>query len=89
MPHPFGPTTPVSPGSIRTPLLEFGARQLAGEGGDAEAVIAAFGEAHPVGRIGRADEVASLIAWLCSDEAAFVTGADHRIDGGLTARLPV
>lgn len=75
----------VSPGSIRTPLLEYGAAQIAGPGGDAEAVIAGFGAGHPVGRIGTADEVAGLIAWLCSDAAAFVTGADLRIDGGLTA----
>jgi NAD(P)-dependent dehydrogenase (short-subunit alcohol dehydrogenase family) len=79
----------VSPGSIRTPLLEYGAAQIAGPGGDAEAVIAGFGAGHPVGRIGTADEVAGLVAWLCSDEAAFVTGADLRIDGGLTAFIGV
>jgi NAD(P)-dependent dehydrogenase (short-subunit alcohol dehydrogenase family) len=79
----------ISPGSIRTPLLEYGATQLAGEGGDPEEVIAMFGRAHPVGRIGTAEEVAGLVAWLCSDEGAFVTGTDVRIDGGLTARLGV
>ncbi len=79
----------ISPGSIRTPLLEYGASQLAGEGGDPEEVIHMFGRAHPVGRIGTAEEVAGLVAWLLSDEGAFVTGADIRIDGGLTARLGV
>ncbi|TNC73339.1 SDR family NAD(P)-dependent oxidoreductase [Rubellimicrobium roseum] len=79
----------ISPGSIRTPLLEFGASQLAGPDGDPEEVIAMFGRAHPVGRIGTAEEVANLVAWLCSDEGAFVTGTDVRIDGGLTAQLGV
>ena len=38
----------------------------------------------PVGRLGRADEVASLVAWLVSDAAGYVTGATFRIDGGAT-----
>ena len=79
----------VSPGSVRTPLLEYGAAQIAGPGGDPEEVIRGFGRGHPVGRIGTAEEVASMIAWCLSDEAAFVTGADLRIDGGLTARIGV
>jgi NAD(P)-dependent dehydrogenase (short-subunit alcohol dehydrogenase family) len=79
----------ISPGSVRTPLLEYGATQLAGEGGDPEEVIRAFGRAHPIGRVGTPEEVAALIAWACSDEAGFVTGVDLRIDGGLTARLGV
>lgn len=79
----------ISPGSIRTPLLEHGVRQIVGPEGDAEALIAQWGAAHPVGRIGDASEVAGLIAWALSDEAAFVTGVDLRIDGGLTARIGV
>lgn len=79
----------ISPGSIRTPLLEYGAAQLAGAGGDPEEVIRAFGRGHPVGRIGTAEEVAALVAYLCSDEAGFITGVDIRIDGGLTAHIGV
>ncbi len=36
----------------------------------------------PLGRIGEPDEVASLVAWLCSDQSAFITGATIPIDGG-------
>ncbi|MNC92006.1 Acetoacetyl-CoA reductase [compost metagenome] len=36
----------------------------------------------PVGRLGKPDEVAGLVAYLCSDEAAFVTGANIAINGG-------
>lgn len=80
----------VSPGSIRTPLLTDGARQIAAATGKTEAeVIADFGRGHPVGRIGEAEEVADLIAFLCSDRARFITGQDYRIDGGLTAHLGV
>jgi len=79
----------VSPGSIRTPLLEFSARALAGEGQSLEEVIAGFGAAHPIGRVGTVEEVAALIAFLASDEAGFCTGADYLIDGGLSAALGV
>jgi acetoacetyl-CoA reductase len=37
----------------------------------------------PVGRLGQPDEVAALIAFLCSDDAGFVTGADFAINGGM------
>jgi NAD(P)-dependent dehydrogenase (short-subunit alcohol dehydrogenase family) len=40
----------------------------------------------PLGRLGQPEEVASLCVYLLSDEAAFITGADFPIDGGLTAR---
>jgi NAD(P)-dependent dehydrogenase (short-subunit alcohol dehydrogenase family) len=79
----------ISPGSIRTPLLEYGAAQLAGPDGRMEDMIATFGRAHPVGRVGTVEEVAELVAYLCSDLAAFTTGADFRIDGGLTAYIGV
>lgn len=79
----------ISPGSVRTPLLEYGATQIAGPGGDPEEVIAMFGRGHPVGRIGTPEEIAGLVAWLLSEEGSFVTGTDIRIDGGLTAQLAV
>ena len=79
----------ISPGSIRTPLLEYGAAQLAGPGGSVEDVIAGFGAGHPVGRVGTVEEVAGLVAYLASDEAGFCTGGDYLVDGGLMAVLGV
>ena len=79
----------ISPGSIRTPLLEYGASQLAGDGKSIDDMIEEFGKSHPIGRVGTTEETGSLIAYLCSDAAGFITGGDLRIDGGLTAQLGV
>lgn len=50
------------------------------------AVNAMLVAAHPIGRLGRAEEVAELIAWLASDRASFVTGSYYPVDGGYLAR---
>ncbi len=70
----------VCPGFIATPLLE-----RAGVLADAEAT-AALAAQHPLGRLGTAEEVAALVAWLCSEAASFVTGAAYTVDGGYTAQ---
>jgi NAD(P)-dependent dehydrogenase (short-subunit alcohol dehydrogenase family) len=45
-----------------------------------------FGEAHPVGRNGRPEEIASAVIYLCTDGAAFMTGSTVVMDGGLSAQ---
>ncbi len=68
----------VCPGGILTPMTE----RIAAAAGGTQAQL---GAAHPVGRMGRPEEIAAAVLWLCSDEASFVTGFAAPVDGGLTA----
>ena len=79
----------ISPGSIRTPILELAAHTFDGPNADIDAVFERFGKAHPLGRIGEPEEVADLVAFLASDSGKFCTGGDYLIDGGLTAGIGV
>ena len=80
--------TAVSPGSVDTPMLRWAAEQFRGER-SVDELVAEWGRSHPLGRVAAAAEVAELVAFLASPRAAFVTGSEHRIDGGLLASLPV
>lgn len=79
----------ISPGSIRTPLLEYAAQELTQPGGDQEETLKEFGRSHAIGRIGTVEEVGALVAYLVGHESGFCVGSDFLIDGGLKAKLGV
>ena len=73
----------ICPGTIESPSLhERISTQAAATGQSLDQVQQAFVARQPVGRIGKAEEIAALAAYLASDEAAFTTGTIHMIDGG-------
>ena len=70
-------------GEIDTPLAE---REAAQFGMTMDALREAYGEEHPMGRIGRPEEAAAAVAFLASDDASFVTGVLLPVDGGYAAQ---
>jgi NAD(P)-dependent dehydrogenase (short-subunit alcohol dehydrogenase family) len=70
----------VCPGLIRTPMSD----QMVAEGqGDA---LKAMEKSIPMGRVGRPEEIADAVLWLCSDAASYVTGQSISVDGGFVMR---
>jgi 2-keto-3-deoxy-L-fuconate dehydrogenase len=73
----------ICPGTVETPsLAERIERQAHAQATDAAAVRASFVARQPMGRLGRAEEIAALALYLASDESAFTTGVAHLVDGG-------
>ena len=68
----------ICPGTVESPSLEGRLRAT----GDYEAARAAFIARQPIGRIGKAEEIAALVVYLASDESGYTTGGVHVIDGG-------
>ena len=73
----------ICPGTVESPSLEGRISTLAASSGQTvEAVRQAFVDRQPMGRLGKAEEIAALAVYLASDESAFTTGQIHLADGG-------
>ena len=74
----------VHPGIIDTQMMSEAAEKLAGSSGVND-VMDRFVSFHPMGRLGRDIDIANAVAFLASDNAAFMTGSEVVVDGGMTA----
>lgn len=75
----------VRPGWIATEMAEV----VFNQADDPAAMRAEAVARHPVGRLGSPEDVAAMVAWLVSDDAAFVSGSMFTVDGALTAQSPI
>jgi len=71
----------IAPGTVDSPSLHERLRAT----GDYDGALKAFIARQPMGRIGKPEEIAALVAYLASDESGFTTGVVHVVDGGWTA----
>jgi 2-keto-3-deoxy-L-fuconate dehydrogenase len=75
----------ICPGTVNNPSFDARIRTQAAASGRSEAdVRAVFVSRQPMGRLGEAEEIASLATYLASDESSYITGQIHIIDGGWT-----
>jgi NAD(P)-dependent dehydrogenase (short-subunit alcohol dehydrogenase family) len=70
----------VTPGAVRTQMLLDVLRS--------EQVLDQMASIHPLGRIGRPEDIADAVVWLFSDQSSYYTGQSLTLDGGLTAMRP-
>lgn len=73
----------IHPGGIQTEMFDQAIQEMNMPTAEALALVV---ESHPMGRIGRPDEVAQAALWLASDASSFTTGADITVDGGSAIR---
>jgi NAD(P)-dependent dehydrogenase (short-subunit alcohol dehydrogenase family) len=71
----------VCPGAVDTPMFRASMQNTEG----IAPLLQEIGQLHALGRIARPEEIAKVIAFLCSDEASFITGGVYLVDGGMTA----
>ncbi len=74
----------ICPGTVQSPSLDERIAANAAAAGSVEAARAAFIARQPMGRLGRADEIAAMAVYLASDDSVFVTGQALVIDGGIS-----
>lgn len=72
----------VAPGRVHTPFVDDFLTKNYPDNRDE--MFEKLASSQPIGRMGNADEIAGLVAYLCSDDAAFITGSNFPIDGGFT-----
>ena len=73
----------ICPARVHTPFVDgYLAKNYPGQEAEMFAKLSAW---QPIGRMGKPEEVASLAAFLCSEEASFITGASYDLDGGVTS----
>lgn len=69
----------VAPAAIETDMVD----RFAGKEGEMREYLKSL---HPIGRMGKSEEIADAVVFLCSDRASFVTGETFKVDGGFTAK---
>ena len=70
----------VHPGAIHTPIIDKVLEQTE----NPDAVMQGFIASHPIGHLGKPDDIAAMVSYLASDESGFATGAQFVVDGGMT-----
>ncbi len=68
----------IHPGAIHTPIID----KVLAQSDNPDALYRSFVNVHPVGRLGKPEEIAAIAVYLASDASAFATGAEFRVDGG-------